>query len=246
MRAYILILTILLSSPALAQDNVEINLDTLEGYSPPPMFETPAPVADEKPRRSVEILAAPVIVPKPARKPAYSGPLIGRNAEKSIDLDEAQIVLQSAQDILRQIEGKEPLPKEPALEPVAEEIVAAPPTEPARIKNKSSLNAQESFELVLPFAPNETALMPEHQTLLAQQILIRLQKYDDIKLEIRAFASAPEHQKSAARRLSLARALAVRDFLKSRNIPQKDMYLRPLGQSSENNSDYVALILSRS
>ena len=225
-------------------DNIEINLDTLQVYTPPPMFDGTPPTAEKaKPSRSVAIISKPKFVPVPMRKPRYSGPLIGRNDAPMPEIEEAQIVLQTAQDILRQIEGD----TEPVEPPAVQAAPASPPPrlEPVRVKDKSSMNHAETFELILPFKLGETRLSKEHETLLLQQIVIRLQKYDDVQLEVRAFASSEEQQESPARRLSLARALAVRDFLNTRNIPRENIYLRPLGRAETANSDYVELIVSR-
>ena len=241
MRIFTLI-AVFISTSALAQGNVEINLDALEGYTPPPMFEEaePGPLTPDPP--PAPVVAKTVNVPIPAKKPA-----ITRTVKQATTEIEDQIVLQTAQDILRQIEGKPPLPK-PSVEVEEVKALAPPPPMPEPVipvKNKITLDENGRFEVVLPFTPGEEALSKEHQSILSQQIVLRMQKYENVRLDVRAFASSADAQESPSRRLSLVRALAVRNFLSSKDISKENIYLRPLGRSNTPNSDYIQLTLSQ-
>ncbi len=247
-KLLILILIILFASfPATAQDtNVEINLDTLQGYTPPPMFEetepealTPMPAVAPAP---VEIIKT-ANVPIPQRKPPFSGTLKKRN----VDRIEEQVVLQTAKDILRQIEGDTPKnlqeiareeePPEPTL---LQQIVKKPV-----IQENVPITLNGPFEISIPYKPDEATPSNEHRRILLEQIFTRLHKYEDAHLEVRAYASSPALQKSPARRLSLERALGIQDFLLSKGIAEERIYLRPLGQAVQSRSDTVQLVVSR-
>ena len=228
---------------AYAQENdVEINLDALQDYTPPPMFDaepealTPLPAT---PPASVEIIKT-VVTPIPQRKPPFTGTL----KKQEIDIKEDQIVLQTAKDILRQIEGE-------SLESIIEQEVTPPPA-PIKevikkpvVKKAEPLALTKPFEVSLPYETAETELSEEQKNILLQQILIRLQKYEEARLEVKAYASSDVVEESPTRRLSLERALEIRNFLISRGVGEEKIYLRALGASEQNNADYVQLTISR-
>ena len=116
------------------------------------------------------------------------------------DVDESDLVLQNAQDILRQID-----------EEAADEMDLAPqaPTPPSEVKphvqpikpvkNRAGLN-NGMFELKLPFKSGLTELDEAQRSLVLEQIYLRLQKYEDTHLNVQAYASAEIDNESAVRR----------------------------------------------
>jgi len=228
--------------------NIEINLDALESYAPPPMFEP------EQPNAQDGLLPLPepsslnkkrVNVPLPEKKPVF----IKRrsyDASKEIDIDASQVVLQTAQDILKQIDGVDgTLSHETAKGEAAPPVVKVESPPAPSIKERAVLSEQGDFNLVLPFKPQQNELSDEHKKILLQQVLLRLQKYENARLEIKSYASSLEAQATYARRLSLIRALAVQKFLIDKNIPETSIFVRPLGADNNGSADYIELIISR-
>ena len=243
MRLSLLLISLLfISGPVTAQDsNVEINLDALQKYTPPPMFVEPDSTDEPEIEYLTPLPPSEVITPKkivtvplPAKKPAFHGTM----RAQSLDIEEHQVIVQNAQDVLRQIEGSPP-------NAAPDVKKTANPPEQLAVKDRSSLTHGDHFEVTLPFPPAETALSAEHIQITLRQILIRLQKYEDARLEVIAYASSPEAQESFARRTSLKRALAIQDLLASKGINPRQIYLRPLGRAKSESKDYVQLRVSR-
>lgn len=86
--------------------------------------------------------------------------------------------------------------------------------------------------LRLSFEGTEAALSPQAQKDLAT-LAGRLESNTDARIEIRAFATPTDDTGSAARRLSLKRALAVRAFLAERGVRSTRMDVRALGGDTD-------------
>ncbi len=237
-------LSLIVYSHAFAQDSgVEIDLNALENYTPPPMFEeetealTPLPAVAPPPVEAIKT----VNVPLPQRKPPFTGTL----KKREIDIDEEQIVLQTAKDILKQIEGGKP----ESLQSLNNAAVQPPPQQlspiKTTVKNEAILSSSKPVIVPLPFTVSDVSLSEEQKLILLEQIFIRLQKYEGAHVEVRAYASSEVAQESPARRISLERALAIQDFLTSKGIEKERIYLRPLGTPEQGNADYVELVISR-
>ncbi|HOO82831.1 MAG TPA: hypothetical protein PK513_10045 [Alphaproteobacteria bacterium] len=232
-----------LASPlfAFAQEgNVEINFETLENYSPPPMFEQAVP--DEVPARSEPVTKvseplARVVAPLPQHKPQHSGFIRQPNSQ----IDEGKLVIQTAQDILRAIDGDTS-----DVVPQPEANVVQTHSKPATtLKDLSSMSNDKAFEIVLPFEAYKTELSDVQKRIVLQQVLIRLQKYDDATLEIRSYASSANNVESGARRTALARALVIEALLMDKGIQETRIFLRPLGAVHGEQENAAVLSISR-
>lgn len=237
-----LIILAVLSCPVLfydkahAQEDVEINLDTLDGYVPPPMMFGD-PQQEIPPRPAVRGFA-----PLPRRKPFYDGWLLQRVRQ---NIDEDVLAVQTAQDVLRAIDGDVDDIEQPVARPAA---VSEPPKNPPSQKRKdlSSLQFSDSFELALPFPETESSLQNSHKDLILQNIVIRLQKYEDSILEVRSYAGISDQAEGEARRIALARAVAIERFLMEKGIAERRIFLRALaGTTDKNQKDSVLLVVSR-
>jgi hypothetical protein len=107
----------------------------------------------------------------------------------------------------------------------------------------SSGAAGQGGGLILSFQALDAALSTEHKKSIREQILpLLITKDQGDSLEIRAYASGDSGQASAARRLSLERALAVEAFLLAQGVDERRLYLRPLGDAPvPGKRDYVKL-----
>lgn len=102
---------------------------------------------------------------------------------------------------------------------------------------------QKSTPVVLEFEPRLTNLVSKQEDLLKDEVLSRLKANPDQRLQIQAYASRNSNEESEARRLSLARALAVRAFLLENGIEASRMDIRALGSNTtEKAADRVDLI----
>jgi len=80
----------------------------------------------------------------------------------------------------------------------------------------------------LVFTGNETNLSDKMKGQIKNQILPELLKDTKSRIQIISFATAPDKTENSARRISLARALAVRDALKDLKIDTARIDVRAL------------------
>ncbi len=224
--------------PALAADNdVQVDLGTLENYSPPPMFG-----------------AAPAIKPPAAAKPEKKKPVE--------DISEKNIVQPTAAEILKQIEDMEAgrTSKPAKAKPKAK--VAAKPVEenkPVRIRADNAQEKEEPaeaqvitqapisvssgvYEMSIPLLPGSTESQDAQDAAL-NEILPRLRAAENARLEIHSFATVKDNANGEAHRLSLKRALALKSFLVTNGIGERRINVLPLGAKTEilpkNRMDFV-------
>ena len=86
----------------------------------------------------------------------------------------------------------------------------------------------KTSQKTLVFKAEDTNLTDKMKAQIKSQILPEVQKDKTARIQILSFASAPNADDSTARRISLARALAVRDYLKEANIDVGRMDVRAL------------------
>ena len=107
------------------------------------------------------------------------------------------------------------------------------------------MRSDGTFEISLPFEADKTELDEVQRRVVLQQVLIRLQKYDDATLEIRSYASSADNIESGARRTALARALAIEALLMDKGIQETRIFLRPLGAVHGEQENAAVLSISR-
>lgn len=99
---------------------------------------------------------------------------------------------------------------------------------PAKAPDKPTTDKMLRFE----FAGN-SADLPSNATSELKTLAERLLRADSLRVQVKAYASAVEGGPSAARRLSLSRALAVRAFLIDQGVRSTRIDVRALGNRSE-------------
>lgn len=141
-----------------------------------------------------------------------------------------------------------PAPTPPAAAPTAPPQITAPLPAPIVAPDVAPprIDTSKSPDLAtqLIFAPGAADMVPNQITLLAQDIVAPLQENATTRLQIVAYASAVDEGVSSARRISLGRALAIRDHLKGAGIAPERIDVRAMG--SETNAspiDRVDLLL---
>ncbi|HJM60705.1 MAG TPA: OmpA family protein [Alphaproteobacteria bacterium] len=120
---------------------------------------------------------------------------------------------------------------EPASAPVpvaAPERAAAPETAVAAVAPPPG----SGVALLIPFVPGGAELSPEAEGPL-RELAASLTVNEALRLQLKAYASAEHSVASAARRLSLSRALAVRSFLIDTGVNSTRIDVRALGAKYE-------------
>lgn len=127
----------------------------------------------------------------------------------------------------RQMESDENKIKEQLAETTIK-TVKSPETTPAA---KTS-TAPETSGKTLIFSANETNLsrkmMAQIKNLILPELRKELQKNTRSRIQIISFATAPDKTETSARRISLARSLAVRDYLKTLEVDVSRIDVRAL------------------
>jgi hypothetical protein len=202
-----------------AENNVQIDLESLKSYQPPPMFGT----SSAQPEQS----RSPVTIYRP-------------------ELDESQVIQPTVQDILQQLDGV-PMGAAPAVQkieitPPQETVIDKPSrvyARPAIKKGNIHTTAQEvkvappspvfePLNYVLQVQPGTEGLSPEQQAGIRAAVLPALQA-EGVRLFITAYATGTDGTESEARRSSLRRALEAKTFLMGLNVPEDRIHVFPLG-----------------
>lgn len=232
-------------------------LDDLEPQQPPPAYE---PVLPALPAVPVETVITQKSVPLPARKPAFSGTIVQPG---TVPREKRQGVLDNAHKLLGETvpqavarETPPPTaPEEPVVKPQtpaeaeapkeAEETETAETTPPKKKEKPVSLTAlAQNLEITFNFEPTQDTLTDDQKKRLIQEIIPMLGQHEDMRLEILSQATGSKGIESEARRLSLARARAIQDFLVEHGIDKRSILPRPLG-FSEGASDVALLRVYR-
>lgn len=226
---------------------VEVNLEVLEDYTPPPMFE-------QKEGKSPILLKAPITVNPVTVRPKKSAIDIANEQEAEEKHRQEDAMLLTHIVPIPRAKPYEKL-KEPRLEPRAKlkdmhasgqdgiEQITPEALNPARditepvtghLQEKTAGAAQQEIRkqnvIMLGFLPGIEVLSEEIKPQLLQRLGEQLEKTPNARIEIQAYASDPEDQgASGARRLSLARALDIRNFMIENNIDAAMIDVRAFG-----------------
>lgn len=182
-------------------------------------------------RSTTELPVKPTSLPPPSppgvaapKTPAVASPYKAINANDPL---QAELMNPTVQEILASIDDSKPGAEElsPAAQPPADIIVS---------NQEVSLLSDNGNSLSLEYQPGASALPPA----MRQTILNRVNKEKRAgtglaRLEIRAFATPVEQTLSSARRVSLARALIIRDYLAENGVDSAIMSVRPMGDASD-------------
>ncbi|MEE2694450.1 MAG: OmpA family protein [Pseudomonadota bacterium] len=173
----------------------------------------------------------------------------------NIEVNETEITsLPSSQGVpAPEVSGPEtepPIEQTPAsstnTEPGEKELAAIPPNQPDGISQEetSNIKSTSANSTTIIFNDGEKDIRPEETeklTIFARELL----RNDEMRLQLRSYASDTNESASAARRLSLARALAVRSFLIEAGVNSTRIDVRALGAKNERGpADRVDLVVA--
>ena len=132
-----------------------------------------------------------------------------------------------------------PAPPQPAMSGDVQPAAMAPAPTPHAPPGPLS-----DDDLKVNFQPGE-AVIPSGELAKLDRIVDRLGDSNELRIELRAFATSQADSTSMARRVSLARALAIKSYLTSRGVSDERIDVRALGSSPTDASDRVDLFLMR-
>lgn len=140
-----------------------------------------------------------------------------------------------------------PIPPVATITPADTSDTAPPPKSglftPAPATVSPGGNVSQIEEMFILLDPGSNQLSPTAESKL-QIVAKELSQNEATRLEIRTFSPAKPHAESAAHRLSLARFLAIREFLNRNGVGDDKIDGRPLiSEADELNADRVELYI---
>jgi outer membrane protein OmpA-like peptidoglycan-associated protein len=230
--ASIVLLTIVASEPVAAQNasggrssSVDVDLGVLDSLGPPaapegkrPSSPKPPPArrGETPPSGGQAPLPKPAAVPPPPKLPPPAAP-----AAKSTAQPEPPVAATATTAPGTDIRA---VPPPPATTPSPTTAALPPPAAPAAAAAAVSAGR-------IAFASGDSALSDDAKAQLAP-LLAKLSSNERLHVDLLGYAAGGKDQ-SQARRLSLARALAVRSYLVDRGIPSTRVDVRALGSRGE-------------
>lgn len=183
------------------------------GMTPPP------PVAPAPPRPSAMTLPRPAPVTPPQTQPSpASNPPQPSATLPAVDAPSQPLSTQ-------------------AVAAVAPATAAKPAVPPAR----ASVLAGQATAMQVKFEPGLEILTSE--TLAALDQIAEPLKAGALRVQLAAYSGPPGNNSSDTRRLSLKRALAVRDYLDSRGVPKLTVNIAAFGGAVEGDTDRVDIMV---
>lgn len=107
---------------------------------------------------------------------------------------------------------------------------SAAPAMPSAVKKTEKLAASM---LSIEYKPGVTDIQDDHKKIIETDILPKLRKDQNSRLQIIAYASASKEGQSSARRLSLARSMELRAYILEQDIRPSRIDIRALGDKTE-------------
>ncbi|HEY8288781.1 MAG TPA: OmpA family protein [Acetobacteraceae bacterium] len=221
-------------TPALGQVKVDLHaLDALPNHSAKPPAATPRPVVKQAAHATPHVVppiaqdeaahaAPPVPVPSPGAPPG--------TAQAATSVPALPDAVPSTAPMAPLVTASKPpaAPPPPAAAPPAAPLAAplATPSTPS-LADHVAPNAS----LRIAFASGQADLSPD-STQTIRQFAGTAPKSDAAAFSVAAYAAGNPDDASTARRLSLSRALAVRDALIQDGVPSARIYVRALGSKA--------------
>lgn len=192
-----------------------------------PMTAAPTSVAEAKgPQVSLPEVKAettkPVEIAKPVEAPKPTEMAKPAEAPKPIE-------------IAKPAEAPKPVvavAPQPLLAPVPPAVPVMPPQVASLPSAETPAMSGGSDTISLVFAPEDAKVGESARSDLAA-LVRRLQKDEDLNLQLLAYASGDDASASKARRLSLSRALEVRKFLMDKGVRSTRIEVRALGNKQD-------------
>jgi outer membrane protein OmpA-like peptidoglycan-associated protein len=200
-----------------------------------PAEDVPPPIAT-----APETVPEPPVMPaqKPLRKPDPEAAAAEPGGVEMPEIDVTEQILQAAAPLT------EPAP-EPMPEPAAEPVIAPVVAPPAAMPDTAAPVVPNLADLTIIFEGNAVEL-PAGARDKIDNATAQMKSMDSGRLQIRAYAAGEDGNKGSARRISLARALAVRTRMMDKGIDPARLDVRALGTETDRSpTDRVDLVFAR-
>jgi outer membrane protein OmpA-like peptidoglycan-associated protein len=169
----------------------------------------PAPAAKPAPR-----------ILKPAAKPKQEA-MPRQTAKTAPPAAPATVTAPPAEDMMQD---------ESALSAHEEDVT--PPKEEPEKETKAPAAVPAKEDLSLDFSGTDCDITPEIAQKLAG-VAAQMKENEELRLQVRAYATGEEGNRSSARRISLSRALSVRAWLMDNGIKPSRIDVRALGAETD-------------
>jgi len=168
-----------------------------------------------------------------ASRSSESAPVALESEPTNVDNDDSSI-------------ANQPETNTPPVSTVETELAAIPPADSISVREErhSQTDANRTNSLTIIFADGQKELEAAEKDKLSA-FAINLLGQKDARLQLKSYASDINESPSGARRLSLARALAVRSFLIEAGVNSTRIDVRALGAKNEHGpADRVDLVVA--
>ena len=201
--------------------------------APPIKTHTPRAISSKEESVTAETNAE-VVAPKPREiQPSTVNATQSRLDPPSTNVGNREPLVPSPPNELKSISDEDDKP----------ELAAIAPTTTRNEAEVTPLPAISAESLTVLFASADSTIEDSNKAAL-QAIAATTRSEDRTRLQLKAYASAQDSSASAARRLSLSRALAVRSFLIESGVSSTRIDVRALGAKSESGPpDRVDLVV---
>lgn len=229
----------------------------IDAYIPPPMFGASAKKMQPSPiwldAEKVKISEAP---PVPMRKPdsldrgsseyseytriidgtpSFNDQKMYLSPEEKISLRRSSVPKRTKQlesPVFKNSEVSPDINLEMSMlsQPTAFDILEKIDVKPVKAE---TLHNSKIYSISISYQSGKVAITEQTKMLLAKEILPKAAKGRSIVLN--SYASVSKEGESTSRRLALARALGIRDYLVSHKIPAENIEIRPMGLDNKEN-----------
>ena len=209
---------------------------TIETTTPTPLDREVSPVVVVQPLP--DPMPAPAPAPAPERSSVVTVPSAPEAPPPVVDIARSEVEVPEIPPTATVEKAPETVPDtapEPAAEPASAPVPVAGPERAAAPETAVAAVAPppgSGVALLIPFVPGGAELSPEAEGPL-RELAASLTVNEALRLQLKAYASAEHSVASAARRLSLSRALAVRSFLIDNGVNSTRIDVRALGAKYE-------------
>lgn len=193
---------------------------------------TPTTTSAYKPKTNPTMPAVPPIHVESSALPALPMPLA--DADKISQPSVGERIIDAALE--RQIESDS--------EKIKDKLTKEKETKKKKEKSKDDKKSVVKIpNNSLEFQVGQMDLTDKIETQIRKSILPEITNDLNARIQILSFATSPDKSESTARRISLTRALSVRDYLKKMNIDVSRIDVRALASDNSTPPDRVDIVL---
>jgi outer membrane protein OmpA-like peptidoglycan-associated protein len=175
------------------------------------------------------------VLPQPVEAPPQAAPVEGASQPLTAP--------PTMPEAPQAIPAPAPAPEAAIPQSVQQTVAAVAPRDDAgaNAQTRSAALEGQAVAAEILFAPGQATLAPTAQEAL--DALIEPLKSNNLRVQLAAYSGRPGNSSSDARRLSLRRALAVRDYLAARGVPKSMVNLVAFGGALSGPAERVDLMV---